>query len=270
MENVKRKSASMDVIEKRLKYLHEYYFNEVKFFSTLFMIACSSHLDCSINRRKKWWEYSNYKIPKDYNEIILTCLEVQKRIYNSINHNKLKDEDLIFIRWQACAINFDLKDSVYETIIKQYPNIKKTPQDYKKVVTYPGTIWENEDIKKSLSAKKNNLANYLKPFKFRNYKKLIDLLMKCCDINVREMDTSLIKDSVKNFLHDIEIKGKNELSYTKKKYFHSNDSFNAVFYSEQGKESYVLTWNRFYNNYPEEIETKFNKVVWKKTPKIKK
>lgn len=268
---IKRKPASMEVIEKRLKFLQNRYSDEVEFFNSLFLVAIHSNIDFSITRRKKWWAYSNYKIKKDdYDEAILTCLEVQKWIYNSINRKKLRDEDLIFIRWQAVAIHFGLKDSVYETVIKKHSNTKNFPKDYKKAVTYPWTIWEDDDIEKGLSAKKNNLANYLKPFKFEHHKKLIDLLMKYCDNPAKWMNTLLIQESVKSFLHDIDIDKNAWLTYTKKEYSHSDNSFNAVFYSEQGKESYFLTRIRFCENYFDKIEPKFNKIVWKKTPKIKK
>ena len=79
---IKRKTASLEVMQKRALYLYEYYSDKARFFNELFIMALHSNIDFSIKRRKKWWEYWNYKISKDYNEIILTCLEIQKWIYN--------------------------------------------------------------------------------------------------------------------------------------------------------------------------------------------
>lgn len=269
-KEIKRKTASLEVMERRALFLFECYSDKVYFFNELFTLALHSNIDFSIKRRKKWWEYSNYKIPKDYNVIILTCLEVEKWIYNSIKSNNIKDKDLIFIRWLARDIDYNLWEDVYKNTLKKYKNIKKQPQDYINALTYPGTIWENDDVRESRPATNNNLANYLKPFKFENYKKLIDLLMRYCDNPAKWVNIPLIQESVKSFLHDIDIDKDVWLTYTKKEYSYSDNSFNAVFYSEQGKESYFLTWNRFCENYFDKIESKFNKIVWKKIQKITK
>jgi len=265
-----------DVPANAISLLTINYMEEISFFCYIFLFLYKQNVDLSIKRRNKWREgYSDYIVNKKYNETILISLVILKRIKNVKLEKKITNEDLIFIRW--CAINehLNLDGDNLNIIKKTQPNILRVPNDFTDAIEHSRTIIDkdNYDLHKIIKAKKNDFSSYINIFSFSHYKKCIDLLMRECD-NIFMLDESLIKEiknTVSIFLRDIKI-NRDTLKYVREKkrdFQNNNNSFLSVFESSEINNSYSLTWNRFCDHYPEEIESRFFEIIWKKIQKIK-
>lgn len=261
-----------NIIEK----LNQPYYEERQFFSEVFFSVLIENLDFTTVRKNKWGK-TYMKCTRDYNENILICLVIQKWIYNSIKKKDLSNRDLIIIRSLSLIYKFDDYEKIYNIYNKKYPNLKNPPRDffepYKIRSEYDKTYWaklsKEHFMKLFLKYLEwNDFSTYIQPFTFDYYKRCIDFIMDQCD-NKKYTKKTLLKIQlwIHAFLHDIKIDN-SELTYLRtERSYRWDDSFDAVFHSEQIWESYVWTRNRFYEHYPKEIEEKFWNIIWRRNKK---
>lgn len=264
-------------LEDIIKKLNRPYWDERDFFWEIFFDVIievyAGNLDFSTQRKNKGGK-TYMKCKRDYNEILLICLVIQKWLYNSSNKWDLSNKDLIMIRWLSLVFEFDDYKRIYNSRQKKYSNLATPPRDFfmpRAIKSeYEKQYMQNLDNEHFLRLWSkylvwNDFSTYIQPFTFDHYKNCIDFMLNQCDKNKFTKRTLLkIQQWIKAFLRNIKIDN-NSLSHARtERAYNWNDSFDAVFYSEQVRESYKWTWDRFCEHYPKEIENKFREVIWKR------
>lgn len=272
--------------KEKLNYMiakvNESYSEEKKFFREilLFFLVSNIDIDFTVKRKNRWWKTTT-ECPKQYDENIIICLVLLKWIFNSIWNKKISNKKLILIRWASVVWNFDNLGESISKYKKKYPRLYTIPYPYYKSQILLPKLKQNS--KRNVNKNREymlwlddvwwNDFNTYDDFPFDYYKRYIDLLLELCDDDKPKWKTfETIQTGIRYFLRDIEIKQDNWLTYSFSKTMYSNgkDSFDTVFYSEQWGESYLKTWNRFYEYNPTEIIRKFWKKLWWSDKKIEK
>lgn len=259
----KIKPVSERIKRERQDELFWFYYSEIKNLNELFMFLDVYENKLDLRKERK------------YNNVIKISLVLLKLLYNAkqIDEKKLTNEDLLFIRWTYIECYrfyfsrnwFNYYKNKYYSLTKDSSSFVQIPKDYDEAIT-ASWIWQDDkkNIKERLYAKKSDISSYIAGIPFDCYCYCIQLLLTELELGEIWLNSSipLIDEGIRSFLRDIKIDRSN-LVYkeSNRTYENTDDSFNAVFYSTEGDESYVSTRCRFCVKYKKQLNDKFNLLI---------
>ena len=246
------KTVTDKIIKNRIEKLALFYYLEIRAFYEIFWQIIF------------FWEDLNKRKDRKFNKAIKITLTILKLLSNSQKKNKVTNDDLIFIRWTAEHFKFWLNKNLYNNIKKKYPTIKNVPDDYTIALNSDWLPQDNDNkIENYLSIERPDFPGYIEWIPHETYYKNLWLLLIELDKGKwTDITKNLIESWIKAFLRDIKI-NHNQIthSFSKMIYADSDDSFEAVFFSEQGKESYAETWNIFQKLNLKGMNDKFDLII---------
>ena len=246
------KTVTDKVKKERIEKLGLYYYFDIRTFYDIFR-----HIILN-------WEDLNLRKDRKFNKAIKISLTILKLLNNSIEKNRTTNEDLIFIRWTSAKFKFWRPNNIYNAIKKKNPTIVNIPDDYTKALDSDWLPQDNDNkITKYLSIERPDFPGYIEWIPHETfYKNISSLLVELDNWKLTDMGRSAIESWIKAFLQDIEINHNSIThSFTKMNYANSNNYFEAVFFSEQWKESYAGTRNIFQKLNLKGINDKFDKII---------